>query len=195
MLNSKTKRDAYALPRINEMFDSLYGARWFSSLDIKSAYWQVEVEEADKEKTAFTVGPLGFYECNRMPIGLSNAPTTFQRLMENCLGDMNMQILFNLSWLYCCIFPYVWGAHWETGKGFWEACGSRIEVISCKVQPVSERAEIPRPYCLPWRHRHWSQESWVCEGNASSPELKAAPEFLGIRRLLQEVYKRLLQDQ
>ena len=90
-LNSKTKRDAYALPRINEMFDSLYGARWFSSLDIKSAYWQVEVEEANKEKTAFTVGPLGFYECNRMPFGLSNAPATFQRLMENCLGDMNMQ--------------------------------------------------------------------------------------------------------
>ena len=89
-LNSKTKKDAYALPRINEMFDSLYGARWFSSLDIKSAYWQVEVEEADKEKTAFTVGPLGFYECNRMPFGLSNAPATFQRLMENCLGDMNM---------------------------------------------------------------------------------------------------------
>ena len=89
-LNSKTKRHAYAMPRINEMLDSLYGARWFSSLDIKSAYWQVEVEEADKEKTAFTVGPLGFYECNRMPLGLSNAPATFQRLMENCLGDMNM---------------------------------------------------------------------------------------------------------
>ena len=90
-LNAKTKRDAHALPRINEMFDSLYGARWFSSLDIKSAYWQVEVEEADKEKTAFAVGPLGFYECNRMPFGLSNAPATFHRLMENCLGDMNMQ--------------------------------------------------------------------------------------------------------
>ena len=61
-------------------------AAWTSS-----AYWQVEVEEADKEKTAFTVGPLGFYECNRMPFGLSNAPATFQRLMESCLGDMNMQ--------------------------------------------------------------------------------------------------------
>ena len=73
------------------MFDSLYGAKWFSNLDIKSAYWQVEVEEADKEKTAFTLGPLGFYECNRMPFGLSNAPATFQRLVESCLGDMNMQ--------------------------------------------------------------------------------------------------------
>ena len=75
-LNSRTKRDAYALPRI-EMYDCLYGARWFSSLD--SAYWQVEVDEADKEKTAFTVGPLGFYECNHMPFGLCNAPATFQR--------------------------------------------------------------------------------------------------------------------
>ena len=90
-LNSRTKKDAYALSRISEMFDSLHGARWFSCLDIKSAYWQVEVEEADKEKTAFTVGPLGFYECNWVPFGLSNAPATFQRLMENCVGDMNMQ--------------------------------------------------------------------------------------------------------
>ena len=90
-LNSRTKKDAYALPRISEMFDSLHGAKWFSCLDIKSAYWQVEVEEEDKEKTAFTVGSLGFYECNRMPFGLSNAPATFQRLMENCFGDMNMQ--------------------------------------------------------------------------------------------------------
>ena len=90
-LNSKTKRYVYALPCINGMFDSLHSTRWFRSLDIKSAYWQVEEEEVDKEKTAFTVGPLRFYECNGMPFGLSNAPATFQHLMENCLCDMNIQ--------------------------------------------------------------------------------------------------------
>ena len=43
-----------------------------------------------KQYTAFTVGPLGFYECNLMPFGATNAPATFQRLMEDCLGDLNL---------------------------------------------------------------------------------------------------------
>ena len=89
-LNSKTIRDSYAIPRIEETLDTLQGARWFSALDLKSGYWQVELAEEDKHKTAFTVGPLGFYECNQMPFGLTNAPSTFQRLMETCLGDLHL---------------------------------------------------------------------------------------------------------
>ena len=53
-------------------------------------YWQVEMDEESKPLTALTVGPLGFYECKRMPFGLTNTPATFHRLMETCLGDLNL---------------------------------------------------------------------------------------------------------
>ena len=87
-LNSQTIKDAYALPNLEEVFSLLTGSKWFSVLDLKSGYYQVEMEEADKQKTAF-VCPLGFWEFNRMPQGVTNAPSTFQRLMEKCVGDLN----------------------------------------------------------------------------------------------------------
>ncbi len=86
--NSQTIKDAYALPNLEEAFSVLTGSRWFSVLDLKSGYHQIEMEESDKQKTAF-VCPLGFWEFNRMPQGISNAPSTFQRLMERCMGDLN----------------------------------------------------------------------------------------------------------
>ena len=90
-LNSRTHKDAYAIPRIDDTLHLLSGSRYFTKLDLKAGYWQVEMAEEDKEKTAFQVGNLGFFECNRMPFGLCNAPATFQRLMERCMGDMNLK--------------------------------------------------------------------------------------------------------
>ncbi|KAL1246829.1 hypothetical protein QQF64_034800 [Cirrhinus molitorella] len=72
-LNLQTVRDAYALPSLEETFSALTGSKWFSVLDMKSGYYQIEVEEADKPKTTF-VCPLGFWEFNRMPQGVTNAP-------------------------------------------------------------------------------------------------------------------------
>ena len=89
-LNSKTLKDSYALPRIEQTLESLADSMAYSTLDLTSGYWQVEMTEECKPYTAFTCGPLGFFECETMPFGATNAPATFQRLMEDCLGDMNM---------------------------------------------------------------------------------------------------------
>ena len=90
-LNNRTVKDAYSLPKIESILDSLIGAQIFSTLDLKAGYWQVEMAEECKAYTAFTCGPLGFYECDTMPFGATNAPATFQRLMHDCLGDLNMK--------------------------------------------------------------------------------------------------------
>ena len=74
----------------------LNGAKIFTSLDLKSGYWQVMMSEESIPYTAFTVGPLGFFKCIRMPFGLTNALATFQRLMESCLGELHLQ--------YCIIY-------------------------------------------------------------------------------------------
>ena len=86
-LNNKTIKDTFAIPRVFLQ----YKAKYFSILDLRSGYWQVEIQEKDKPKTAFQVGTLGFIEFNRMPFGLCNATATFQRLMECCMGEMNFE--------------------------------------------------------------------------------------------------------
>ena len=89
-LNTQTIKDAYSLPHIDETLECLGGAIIFTSLDLKNGYWQVEMDEKSKALTTFTFGPLGFYECERMPFGLTNTLATFQHLMESCLGELHL---------------------------------------------------------------------------------------------------------
>ena len=95
-LNACTKKDSYPLPQIQEALESLVDACHFSYQDLKSGFWQIRMDKALRQYTAFTVGNLGFFKCNRMPFGLCNAPASFQWLMQNCMGELNF--------IYCLIY-------------------------------------------------------------------------------------------
>ena len=94
-LNAVTKKDVYPLPRIDDILDTLSEAKYFSTLDLASGYWQIEMDPATKDKSAFTTH-AGFYELERMPFGLCNAPATFQSLMQT--------VLHGLEWKSCFVY-------------------------------------------------------------------------------------------
>ncbi|CAB0045400.1 unnamed protein product [Trichogramma brassicae] len=96
-LNKKTIGDAYPLPNITDIMDQLGGASYFSTFDLASEFHQIPMKEDDKWKTAFST-LNGHFQYKRMPMGLKNAPATFQRLMDKVLrGLQNIEMLVYLD--------------------------------------------------------------------------------------------------
>ena len=95
-LNARTKKDSYPLPWIQEAIESLVGVGNFSCLDLIMGFRQTAMDEASKQYTAFTVGNLGFFKCECMPLGCAMPQLHFQRLMQYCLGELNL--------IYCLIY-------------------------------------------------------------------------------------------
>ncbi|KAK7882528.1 hypothetical protein WMY93_028702 [Mugilogobius chulae] len=128
-LNSVTRKDSYPLPRIDESLDLVSGSSWFSSLDLRSGYWQVPLSPDARPKTAFCTG-RGLWQFRVLPFGLCNAPATFERLMEKVLADIPRQ--------ECLVYLddiLVHGNSFETALESLRQVLHRISVAGLKLHP------------------------------------------------------------
>ena len=128
-LNNVTRKDAYPLPNIEDALSVLAGAKYFCTLDLASGYWQVELSEDAKQKSAFCTRK-GLYQFNVMPFGLSNAPATFERLMELCLKG--------LCWRQCVVYIddiIVFGKTFHDCHARLENVFSRLRSTNLKLKP------------------------------------------------------------
>ena len=192
-LNACTKKDSYPLPRIQEALESMAGSAHFSLMDIKSGFWQIKMALESQQYTAFTVGNLGFYEFTRMPFGLCNAPATFQCLMQNTLGELNL--------MYCVIYlddVTVFGHMEEEHLECLRVVFERFWEFNLKLKPSKcsfFQSEIHEPCPLHPTEGHLTQPG-ECAGRAGIPDaqdLYTGPPILWTSGALQEVYQGVCQ--
>ena len=129
-LNEITVKEAHPLPRIDDTLDALGNAKYFTSLDLDSAFWQIPLEVKSREKTAFVAGNK-LYQFKVMPFGLANAPGSFQRLME--------VILNGLTWHHCLVYlddVIIFSNNFDTHLCMLNEVLDRFINANLKLQPV-----------------------------------------------------------
>lgn len=128
-LNAVTRRDSYPLPRIDDSLDTLRQAKYFTTLDLASGYWQIELSEDARQKSAFCT-TSGLYQFRVMPFGLTNSPATFQRLME--------RVLAGLQWQICLVYIddiIIFGRTVEEHLAQLQTVFSRLKAAGLKLKP------------------------------------------------------------
>ena len=131
-LNELTKKDAYAVPRVDDLLSRFQGAEYFTTIDCAAGFWQVPLDADSIEKTAF-VTKMGLFEFLKMPFGLTNAPAAFQRLMDGVLGDLRW------TCAVCfiddvCVYSSSWAQHLQDVDavlGSMEAAGISAKLSKC----------------------------------------------------------------
>ena len=140
-LNAVTCKDAHPLPRVDDCLDALSGSRVFSTLDCASGYWQVELKPEDREKTAFSTNEKKF-QFKVMPFVLTDAPATFQRLMDLVLAGMHWK---------CClvylddiiVFTKTIEDHLKKLREVFSMCqGCGLEIKKCQVPVVHTKCYL-----------------------------------------------------
>ena len=154
-LNAVTRKDSYPLPRIDDSLDSLGSAKYFSTLDLASGYWQVGLSPDAREKSAFCT-TSGLYQFRVMPFGLANAPATFQRLME--------RVLTGLHWEVCLVYLYDVIVFSKTWKGHLQ----RLDIVFQRMRAANLRLKPSKCHLLQKQVGYLGHI--VSEGVSTDPE-------------------------
>jgi hypothetical protein len=131
-LNDVTENEAYGLPNLVEIFDSLGSSNYFSTLDLANGYHQIKIDPGDTLKTAFS-SKSGHYEFLRMPFGLSSAPATFTRAMRAVLTDLEKMCVAYFDDIV------VHGSSWHDHQG-------KLEQVFIRLRLHTKRGTIFRSY-------------------------------------------------
>lgn len=186
-LNDCTRKDAYPLPRIDMCLDCLVGASIFSTMDLQSGYWQIVLEEKDREKSAF-ITKYGLFEYTKMPFGLCTAPSTFQRCMELIFRGMQWKHLLNYL-DDIIIFSQDMEDHFKQVNEVLQRpqkCRSKTKTFQVWTLPV--RSTLPGSCCWQRRHQTESQDYRIYKKLKDHTKCETSSTVSLVMQILPSIY-------